>query len=115
MEIAKKNKVLPDILLWTTLYLFWILIFQRRSFAFSRTMTVEFCYLLFIIANFYFNVGFIIPRFLYQQKYISFAVLFLTGIVTGAFLRVPLALFLNQHLFMPGRSQPGIYELFLNS
>ncbi len=115
METVKKNKVLPDILLWITLYLFWILIFQRRSFAFSRTMTVEFCYLLFIIANFYFNVGFIIPRFLYQQKYISFAVLFLTGIVTGALLRVPLALYLNQHLFMPGRVQPGIYELFINS
>src|SRR5882762_10143742 len=110
-----RNKIWPQILLWASLYLFWVLIFQRRTFAFSRTMTVEFCYLIFIAANFYFNVSFTIPRFLYRRKYVLFAVLFLAGIVTGALLRVPLALYLNQHYFIPGRPQPGIIELFFNS
>jgi two-component system, LytTR family, sensor kinase len=110
-----KNKITTHIILWSSLYVFWILVFQGHSFAFSRTMTVEFCYLLFIVANFYFNVSFTIPHLLYQRKYILFTALFLGGIVTSAILRVPLSLYLNRHYFNPGGSPPGIYELFVNS
>jgi hypothetical protein len=113
--IMTGNKIAPHIVLWTSLYIFWIFIFQGHSFAFSRTMTVEFCYLLFIVANFYFNVSFTIPHLLYQRKYLLFGAVFLAGIVTTALLRVPLALYLNRHYFAPAASQPDIYELFLNS
>lgn len=115
MKIIIRNKVWPHIFLWVSLYIFWVLIFQRRAFAFSRTMTIEFCYLLFIVANFYFNVIVLIPRLLYQKKYSSFILLFLAGILAGALLRVPLALYLNQHVFIPGGPHPGAYELFVNS
>ena len=33
----------------------------------------------------------------------------------GALLRVPVATYLNQHYFMPGKQQPGFNELFLKS
>jgi LytS/YehU family sensor histidine kinase len=78
-------------------------------------MTVEFCYLLFIAANYYFNVYFNIPAFLYKKKYTAFALLFLAGIITTSLLRVPLATYLSQHYFAPGKTPPGFSELFFNS
>jgi two-component system LytT family sensor kinase len=110
-----RRRLWINIALWAGLYLCWILVFQKRTFMFSRTMTVEFCYLLFIAANYYFNVFFTIPGFLYKKKYGYFSLLFLAGIMAGALLRVPLAQYLNLHLFIPGKPQPGAKQLFLNS
>lgn len=104
-----------NVLLWIGLYLLWILVFQKRAFAFSKTMTIEFCYLLFIAANYYFNIYFNVPNFLYKKKYGLFALLFITGIITAALLRVPLATYLSLHFFAPGKRPPGFYELFFNS
>jgi two-component system, LytTR family, sensor kinase len=103
------------LLFWSCLYLFWVLVFQRHSFTVSRTLTVEFCYLIFIGSNYYFNVGYNIPRFLYQKKYLPFGLLFLGGICLGALLRVPLATYLNQHYFMAGQPSAGPRELFISS
>ena len=91
------------------------MVFQKREFAFSRTVTVEFCYLIFIAANFYFNIYFTIPRYLYNKKYIRFVFSMLGGIIIAALLRVPLATFLNQHYFLVGKPQPGFSELFYTS
>ena len=78
-------------------------------------MTVQFCYLFFIAGNYYFNILYTVPKFLYQKKYVGFAVLMFAGIVAGALLRVPLATYLNLHYFIPGKLQPGFTELFRNS
>jgi hypothetical protein len=110
-----QKKIGYNILLWLGLYFLWILVFQKRAFAFSKTMTVEFCYLLFVAANYYLNIYFIIPRFLYRKKYVWFASLFIAGIVTAALLRVPLATWLSEHYFAPGKPPPAFSELFLNS
>jgi hypothetical protein len=101
--------------LWVVLYLFWISVYKNHAFAFTRTLTVEFCYLLFISANFYFNIYFNIPKFLYRKKYPAFAFLFAGGIVIAALLRVPLAMFLNRHYFLTGLPQPGFQKIFFNS
>lgn len=100
---------------WSCLYLFWIMIFQKRSFALSTTATIEFCYLLFIGGNFYYNTGYIIPRFLYKQKYIEYMLLFIAGILFTALLRVPLAAFLNAYQFFPGQPQPSLSAIFIAS
>jgi hypothetical protein len=110
-----KNKSWLHILLWCGLYFFWVMVFQKRALAFSRTATIEFCYLIFIAANFYFNVYYNVPKFLYRKKYPAFAGTFLAGICIAALLRVPLATFLNKHYFLVGKPQPGFSELFLNS
>src|SRR5580765_4916527 len=104
-----------NIILWIVLYLFWIVVFQKRAFAFSKTMTIEFCYLLFIAANYYFHIYFTVPRFLYKKKYGVFALLFLAGIIIASLLRVPLATYLSTHFFAPGKTPPGFSVLFLNS
>jgi len=104
-----------NILLWIGLYLLWVVVFQKRAFSFSRTMTIQFCYLLFIAGNYYFNVYYVVPVFLYRKKYEAFALLFLAGIVAASLLRVPLATYLSQHYFAPGKPPPGLSQLFFNS
>jgi len=110
-----KSKSWLHILLWCGLYFFWVMVFQKRALAFSHTATIEFCYLIFIAANFYFNVYYNVPKFLYRKKYVEFTCTFLAGICIAALLRVPLATFLNKHYFLVGKSQPAFSELFLNS
>ncbi|HLK31129.1 MAG TPA: histidine kinase [Puia sp.] len=114
MKRARNNIVL-QVLCWGLLYFFWVMVFQKRAFAFSRTATVEFCYLVFVAANYYFNIYFTIPKFLYQKKYISFFVSMLAGILIAALLRVPLATYLNGHYFLVGKPQPDFAGLFMNS
>jgi two-component system, LytTR family, sensor kinase len=97
---------------WVLLYFFWILVFQKREFVFSRTATVQFCYLIFVVANFYFNFYFNIPRFLFNRKYFLFAFLLFAGIAITALLRVPLATYLNRTYFIPGKPQPDFTALF---
>jgi len=109
----KKNWV--QLVWWIGLYIFWVIIFQKRAFSFSRTATVEFCYLLFIAGNYYLNVYYTIPVFLYRKKYAGFVSVMFAGIVAAALLRVPLAMFLNQNLFLVQRPVPGFSTLFVNS
>jgi two-component system LytT family sensor kinase len=111
----KPNKLLWNVLLWAALYLFWIIVFHNRTLTISRTITVEFCYLLFVAANFYMHVYFSIPAFLYQKKYWMFGIALLAGIVLAALLRVPLAMYLNAHFFLVNKAQPPFAVLFLNS
>src|ERR1700722_2117861 len=109
------QKIALQVLCWAALYFFWVMVFQKRAFAFSRTATVEFCYLFFVAANYYFNIYFTTPKFLYQKKYVVFFVAMLTGIAFTALLRVPLATYLNEHYFLVNKLQPGFAELFTNS
>jgi hypothetical protein len=110
-----QKRIWYNILLWLMLYVLWIVAFQKRAFSFSRTMTIQFCYLLFIAGNYYYNVYYTIPALLYKKKYAGFALFFLAGIIVAALLRVPLATYLSAHYFAPGKPPPGFSELFLNS
>jgi len=103
------------ILRWIGVYLFWMMVFQKRSFALSTTATIEFCYLFFVAANYYFNIAFIVPRFLYRQRYIEYVSLFAMGIMTAALLRVPLAAYLNANYFFPNEPQPSLTAIFIAS
>lgn len=103
------------LLLWVILYTTWVMIFQKQAFVFTRTMTVQFCYLFFVATNFYYNIYFIIPRFLYRNKIITYSLLFISGILFTALLRVPLAAYLNKNFFIPGQLLPGFKELFWDS
>jgi len=110
-----KSRIWFHAVWWIIVYAFWVMVFQRREFSFTRTATIEFCYLFFIASNYYLNFQYSIPRFLYKRKYAAFAGLLLLGIIVSALLRVPLATFLNKHYFMTGQSQPAPLQLFINS
>jgi LytS/YehU family sensor histidine kinase len=91
------------------------MVFQKRALALSQTVTVQFCYLVFIAANYYFNIYFIVPNYLYKNKYYSFIFLFLIGVSVTALMRVPLAMFLNKHYFLVSQAQPGFETIFIAS
>lgn len=109
------KKIWLHFLFWGTIYLTWVIVFQKQSFAFERTVTIQFCYLFFVAANFYFIIYFLAPKFLYRGKMISFGLFSIAGIVGAALLRVPVATYLNKEVFIPHQPQPGFREIFLNS
>ena len=70
--------------------------------AITRTITVEFCYLLFITADYYAINAFAIPRLLGRKKYLLFAVAVILVISVSAALRAWLAAFMSRHYFGVG-------------
>lgn len=100
---------------WVGLYLFWITVWQNHTLTLSRTMTVEFCYLLFIAGNYYFNVAYNVPKFMYRKKYVVFGASLTGGLLVGALLRTLLALYMNTHVFAPGHAAPDVGTVFLQS
>jgi hypothetical protein len=111
----KRNNILLNIALWAGLYILWVAIFQNHSLTISRTITVEFCYLLFIAANYYIHIYYSIPVFLYAKKYFFFTLILLGCITAAALLRVPLAMYLNRHFFLVSQPRPTAEKLFINS
>jgi two-component system LytT family sensor kinase len=77
-------------------------------------MTVEFCYLIFITADFYAISYFIIPEFFIKRKYIVFITAGILIITLSALLRSLVAIQMNIHLFhvVP---KPTFASLYLNS
>lgn len=93
----------------------WVVVFQNHALTISRTVTVQFCYLIFIAGNYYLHTLVSIPRFLYKKQYVSFALMLLGGMATGALLRVPLAMYIGSHFFNAGKQQQNLNTLFINS
>lgn len=93
----------------------WILLFHDHVFTVTRTMTVQFCYLLFVIANYYVQVYYAIPRLLHRKRYLLFAMVLPLGIALSALVRTPLAIWLQVHVFLPGHPAPDAGEVFLDS
>ena len=77
-------------------------------------MTVEFCYLLFITADYYAINNFIIPRLLFKKKYVIFCVAIIVLIVSSGWLRALVALQMNQYFFHPAAAA-DLTTLFFNS
>ena len=62
-------------------------------------MTVEFCYLIFITADYYTVNNLIVPRFLFKKKYILFVSAIIIVITLSAWLRALVALQVNRYYF----------------
>jgi two-component system LytT family sensor kinase len=76
-----------------------VVTFRSYSFSITKTITVEFCYLIFITADFYAINNFIVPRFLFTKKYTLFVIAAILIISVSAGLRAFLALQMNKHFF----------------
>jgi len=97
------------------LYLCWITLFRDHVFTVTRTLTVQFCYLLFVAANYYAQVRYAIPRLLNRKRYLAFALFLPAGIVFTALLRTPLAIWLQVNYFRPGFPGPDAGAVFRDS
>jgi len=90
-----------------------VLIFRSYSFSITKTITVEFCYLIFITADYYAITNFIVPSFLLKKKYAFFVSATITVIAVSAWLRALVAVQMNQHFFHAAPIDFG--TLYLNS
>ncbi|WP_214072767.1 histidine kinase [Mucilaginibacter sp. dw_454] len=84
---------------WLLAYLFWIFIFRNGTLVLTHSLTIQFCYLAFISANYYFNTLYNIPQNLNKKYYLGFGILFILGIIVTALLRIPVSKFVTIHLF----------------
>src|ERR1700761_2284968 len=111
----KQQRIWISIGLWAGLYACWITLFHDHVFTVTRTLTVQFCYLLFVAANYYLQLRYAIPRLLHRKRYLEFVLLFPTAVAVSAILRTPLAIWLQLHFFRPGSPAPDAVDLFRDS
>lgn len=97
--MVRGRKILYHILFWAGVYLLWVLLFRSYSVAITRTMTIEFCYLLFITADYYAIRAFAIPRLPGRKKYLLFVTAVVLVIAVSAALRAGLAFYMNVRFF----------------
>ncbi len=109
----KKKTALYHVLFWAAIYLLWVVVFRNYSVALTKTMTIEFCYLIFITADYYALSNFIIPEFLFKKKYPLFVIAIIITIGVSAWLRALVSVQMNLHFF---HAVPiGFGELYVNS
>lgn len=109
------NKAFYHVLFWVLAYLFWIYVFRNTALALTRTITIQFCYLLFIAANYYFNSLYAIPKLFNKKKYAMFLLAFLGMIIISAWLRVPESYFIQKNIFHASQDHFDILNVFFES
>jgi two-component system LytT family sensor kinase len=95
----KKATPIYHILFWLGIYLLWIAVFRSYSVSITKTMTIEFCYLIFITIDYYIIAYFIIPKFLQKRKYFYFVLTSIILIAFSALLRALVAAQMNRYFF----------------
>ncbi|HEV2355092.1 MAG TPA: sensor histidine kinase [Puia sp.] len=109
-------KIIYHILFWGGVYLLWVLLFRSYSVTITRTMTIEFCYLIFITADYYAINDFAAPRLLFRKKYPQFIIAVLLIITISAGARSVLAQWVSGRFFGPARVDFGglLLRSFIN-
>jgi two-component system LytT family sensor kinase len=92
----------------------WVILFRSYSVALSKTMTIEFCYLIFITVDYYLISDLVVPQFLFKRKYTLFVIATLLTIAVSAFIRALLARYMNLHFFKTVQTL-DIGTLYFNS
>jgi len=104
------------ILFWAAIYGIWVMVFRNYSFTLSRTMTVQFCYLAFITADYYLVNNVLVPRLLLKRRYVWFAAAVIGTIVVSAGLRALIARTLypgNPHVYIDSLLNIALWVLLL--
>jgi LytS/YehU family sensor histidine kinase len=76
-----------------------VIIFRSYSVSLTKTITIEFCYLIFITADYYGINNFIVPQFLLKKKYVLFISSTIIIIALSAWLRALVAIQMNLRFF----------------
>ncbi len=99
---------------WIAVYILWIAVFRNYSLTLTKTLTVEFCYLLFIIADYYTVHYYIIPKLFLKKKYALFVITTIAVLSLSAWLRAMVAVQMNLHFFHTAAAI-DFSTLYLNS
>lgn len=108
-----KNKFLYHCLFWLCIYLLWVFVFRNYSFSLTKTVTVEFCYLVFITADYYVIIYYLLPRFFKSKRFVWFGLSSAALIAFSALLRSLVSVQMNLHVF--GGQRPVFGSLYLTS
>lgn len=111
----QKHKILYHLGFWLLAYVFWIFIFRNNTLVLTHAITIQFCYLIFIAANYYFHVFYSIPVLLNQKKYVKFGLCFISAIAVTAVLRVPVSLLVFKYVFKMPTGHFDYLAVFYNS
>lgn len=111
----KKSPLIYHLLFWLLAYVFWIFVFRNSALVLTHAITIQFCYLIFIAANYYFNTLYNIPKLLNKKQYIKFGILFLAGITATALLRVPVSMGVTTFIFKITNTHFDYLNIFYNS
>jgi two-component system LytT family sensor kinase len=114
-SILKVNKIVYHFLFWLVAYLFWVFIFRNGTLIITHAITIQFCYLIFIAANYYFNSLYNIPHLLNKKKYVAFVAYFISAIVITAILRVPVSILVYRYVFKITNNHFDYLSIFYNS
>ena len=109
-----KQKLLYHILFWLGIYLLWVFIFRNYSFSLTKTVSVQFCYLLFITADYYITINWIIPEFLKKKRYAYFILFNISLLAFSAFLRSLVSVQMTTYVFT-NSPKIAFSALYLNS
>lgn len=99
---------------WLAVWLSWVLVFRNYSFSLTKSMTIEFCYLLFITGDFYIILYGFVPRLLKKRRHVLFFLSSVLLIGFSAWLRALLSREMNIHIF-DSRPLPSFGRLFVDS
>lgn len=110
----KNRTFLYHLLFWTGIYLLWVLVFRSYSVSITKTITIQFCYLIFVTSDYYAISYYIIPRFLQKRKYALFVAATFIVIALSSWLRALVAVQMNLHFFQP-KTVIDFGTLYLNS
>jgi two-component system, LytTR family, sensor kinase len=110
----KGHNFMYHILFWLMIYLLWVFIFRNYSFSLNKTLTVQFCYLVFITADYYAATYFIVPQFLKKKKYALFILSMVLLIAFSALLRSLVSVQMSRYVFTNG-PRVAFGALYLNS
>ena len=115
MQMFKKgHSFIYHSLFWLVVYLLWVFVFRNYSFSLNRTLTVQFCYLIFITADYYTATYFIVPRFLKRKQYALFILFMVLLIAVSALLRSLVSVQMSKYVFTNG-PKVAFGALYLNS
>ncbi len=114
-SILKVYKLIYHSLFWLLAYFFWVFIFRNGTLVLTHTITIQFCYLIFIAANYYFNSVYAIPELLNKRKYILFGICFIAAITVTSIIRVPVSVFVNTYVFKVANPHFDYLPIFYNS
>jgi two-component system LytT family sensor kinase len=111
----QKYKVLFHLGFWLLAYIFWIYIFRNGTLVLTHAITIQFCYLVFIAANYYFHALYSIPHLLNKKQYVKFGLCFISAITVTAVLRVPVSLLVFKYVFKLPVNHFDYLNVFYNS
>lgn len=115
IEVVRINKLFYHFLFWLFAYLFWVFIFRNSTLVLTHAITIQFCYLVFIAANYYFNTLYAIPLLLNKKQYIAFGLSFIAAITFTALLRVPVSRLVSIYIFKVTDVHFDYVSIFYNS